>query len=90
MIRDEAVAKHALDLMNKSHSLLMESFRLVQERCSEDECRQFQSEMAKVLGRLFFQLMEPIYREHPSLAPSDTPKEFLDAWRKGFDEEGPV
>jgi len=38
--------------------------------------------MAHVLGRLFFLVMEPIYRVHPSLAPPDTPREFSDAWNR--------
>ena len=82
MIRDEAVAKSALDLMNRGHSLLMDSLRLIEQRCSEEEYKHFQSEMAQVVGQLFFLVMEPIYRQHPSLARPDTPKEFLDAWRK--------
>jgi hypothetical protein len=80
-IRDEAIAKCALDLMNQGHSLLMDSLKLVQEKCSDEEYKAVQSEMAQVLGRLFFLVMEPIYREHPSLAPPDTTSEFLDEWR---------
>jgi len=86
-IRDEAIAESALNLLNKGHSLLMDSLRLVEDKCSEQEYKEFQSAMAQVLGRLFFLVMEPIYREHPSLAPSDTPKEFLDVWCKTSDGE---
>jgi hypothetical protein len=82
MIRDDATAKSALDLMNKAHTLLMDSLRLVQKNCSDKEFREFQAEMAQVLGHLFFLLMEPIYREHPTLAPADTPNEFIERWRK--------
>lgn len=69
MIRDNSTAKSALDLMNKAHTLLMDSLKLVQANCSDEEYNKFQTEMAHVLGRLFFLVMEPIYREHPSLAP---------------------
>jgi hypothetical protein len=89
MIKDETIAKQALDLMNKGHALLMDSLKLVQEKCSDEEYKEFQPEMAQVLGRLFFSLMEPIYRQHPSLAPSDTPEEFLDIWRKSSDGKNP-
>jgi len=82
MIRDEAIAKSALDLMNKAHALLMDSLKLVQQKCSDEEYKEFQSGMAHVLGRLFFLVMEPIYREHPSLVPPETPKEFIEGWRK--------
>lgn len=87
MIRDEKIAKSALDLMNKSHGLLMDSLKLVEAGCSEEEYKAFQSEIAQVIGQLFFLVMEPIYREHPSLAPPDTPKEFIDKWRKGSNGE---
>ena len=82
MIRDKATAKSVLDLVNKGHSLLMDSLKLVETKCSEEEYKEFQSKMAQVLGQLFFMVMEPIYREHPSLAPPDTPKEFMDSWVK--------
>ena len=82
MIRNDAIANQTADLMNRAHALLMDSLKLVRENCSEDEYREFQAGMAHILGRLFFLLMEPIYREHPSLAPPDTPKEFFETWHK--------
>ncbi|HEY6254149.1 MAG TPA: hypothetical protein VI685_29695, partial [Candidatus Angelobacter sp.] len=85
MIKDEAIAKSVLDLMNRSHSLLVDSLRLVEAKCSDKEYTAFQSEMAQVLGQLFFLVMEPIYRAHPSLAPLDTPRDFLDRWHKNSD-----
>jgi hypothetical protein len=90
MIKDRTTAKNALDLVNKGHGLLMESLRLVEAECSGEEYKAFQTEMAQVLGQLFFLVMEPIYREHPSLAPLDTPKEFLEAWRKNTQQEGQI
>ena len=90
MIRDEATAKNALDLMTQAHTLLMDSLRLVQEKCSAEECSQYQAGMAHVLGRLFFLLMEPVYREHPSLAPDETPREFLDSWQEEPPGEGDI
>jgi len=50
-----------LDLVNKGHSLLMDSLKLVEDECSIEEYKEFQSEMAQVLGQLFFQVMEPTY-----------------------------
>jgi len=82
MIRDGAVAKEALSLMENANGLLIKSLALVQEKSTPEEYKEFQAAMAQVLGRLFFLVMEPIYRQHPSLAPADTPKEFLDSWTK--------
>lgn len=44
MIRDEAIAKQALDLMNEGHTLLMDSLKLVQEKCSDQEYKKLQPE----------------------------------------------
>jgi hypothetical protein len=82
MIRDDAVAKDALSLMESANGLLTKSLALVQDKSTPEEYEMFRGAMAQVLGRLFFLVMEPIYRQHPSLAPADTPKEFLDSWGK--------
>lgn len=87
MLRDAATAKAVLDLLSKAHVLLMDSLKLVGDNCSEEEHREFQAGMAHVLGRLFFLIMEPIYRDHPSLAPPDTPQDFIDSWRTGRDDQ---
>ncbi len=83
MIRDPQAAKRALASMNDAHRLLMDSLTLVKSTCSENEYKEYQAGMAQVLGRLFFLVMEPIYRQHPSLAPPDTPPEFMEVWDKG-------
>jgi len=88
MIRNEETAKSALELMNAAHKLLMDSLKLVEEKCPNEECKEFEKRMAHILWQLFSVLMDPIYREHPSLAPPDTPKEFLEAWRRQSSGEG--
>jgi hypothetical protein len=82
MIRNDAVAKDALSLMESANGLLTKSLALVQEKSTPEEYEVFRGVMAQVMGRLFFLVMEPIYRQYPSLAPADTPKEFLDSWSK--------
>jgi len=82
MIQDDAVAKDALSLLESANGLLTKSLALVQEKSTPEEYDVFRGAMAQVLGRLFFLVLEPIYRQHPSLAPADTPKEFLDSWHK--------
>ena len=82
MIRDVAVAKDALSLMESANGQLTKSLALVQEKSTPEEYKLFRGAMSQVLGQLFFLVMEPIYRQHPSLAPADTPQEFLDSWSK--------
>jgi hypothetical protein len=83
MIQDAKTAKRALELMEQADKLLIESLELVRSRCSSEEYSRYRGGMSQVVGRLFFEVMEPIYRQHPSLAPPDTPQDFLDAWAKG-------
>jgi hypothetical protein len=80
MIRDKQKAGTALDQMEKAHGLLMNSLKFVKENCPDNEYKAYRAGMAQVLGQLYFLVMEPIYRQHPSLAPPDTPKEFLAEW----------
>jgi hypothetical protein len=82
MIQDEKTAACTLELIDRAHKLLMDSLAVVKTNCSEQEYKEYQAGMAHVLGRLFFLVMEPIYRVHPSLAPPDTPREFSDAWNR--------
>jgi hypothetical protein len=83
MIQDVNTAKRALELIEQADKLLIESMDLVRSGCSDEEHKDYRRGMAHVTGRLFFLVMEPIYRQHPSLAPPDTPPEFLEAWAKG-------
>jgi len=82
MIRDARTAQRVLESMNEAHKLLMDSLALVRTNCSKEEHNEYQAAMAHVVGRLFFLLMEPIYRQHPSLVPPNTPREFVEAWAK--------
>jgi hypothetical protein len=81
MIQDAKTAKRALELMEQADKLLIESLELVRSRCSSEEYSRYRGGMSQVVGRLFFEVMEPIYRQHPSLPP-DTPQDFLDDGRK--------
>jgi hypothetical protein len=70
-------------LSHQANKLFNESVELVKANCSAEEYENYGRRMAHVTGRLFFLSMEPIYCEHISLAPSDTPPDFLDRWRQG-------
>jgi hypothetical protein len=48
----------------------------------KEEYEAYGRAMAQVTGRLFFLVMEPIYCSHLSLAPPDTPPDFLERWRR--------
>jgi hypothetical protein len=83
MIQDAETAKRALQLMEQADKLLIESLEFVRAHASDQEYKKYQGGMAQILGHLFFLVMEPIYRQHPSLAPPETPQDFIEAWTKG-------
>ena len=87
MIQDRQTASDAIELMERAHKLLMDSLRSVKASCSDDEYKLYRAGMSQVLGQLFFLVMEPIYRQHPSLAPPDTPREFGTEWSKVSKED---
>jgi hypothetical protein len=66
--------------MEKAEKILKESLELVRANCSEGEYKAYRSGIAQIDGRLFFLLMEPIYCQHPSLIPPDTPPYFVERW----------
>ena len=41
----------------------------IQAECSEDDFRKFRKGIGYVLGYLYTEVMDPIYREHPQLRP---------------------
>jgi hypothetical protein len=80
MIQDEIIAKQVLRLTENAQAVLMNALEIVRANCTEQEIKKFQAEIAQVKGRLFFNVMEPLYRDHPALAPPDTPPEFIERW----------
>jgi len=89
MIRDKQTASTAIDKMERAHKLLMDSLQFVKANCSDDEYKLYRAGMSQVLGQPFFLVMEPIYRQHPSLAPADTPQEFVSERNKASTEDEP-
>jgi len=82
MIRDEEIARQAVELASQANRLLNDSLALVRSKCSIEEYEAYRRGIAHVTGPLFFLVMEPIYCAHPSLAPPDTPPDFLERWRQ--------
>ena len=88
MIRDVETARQAVELVQEAHKLLMDSLALVRGNCSKEEYEAYRPGITQVTARLFFLIMEPIYRANLSLAPPDTPPDFLERWRRGESTTG--
>ena len=82
MICDAVQAQLALKMIDEAHKLLMDSLELVRVNCSVEEYEAYRWGIAHVTGPMFFFLMEPIYCQHPSLAPLDAPLDFRERWAK--------
>src|SRR5258708_10174255 len=82
LIRNAETARQAVELARQANKLLIDSLELVRSNCSNEEYEAYKRGIAHVTGSLFFLVVEPVYSAHPSLAPPDTPAEFLERWRR--------
>jgi len=69
MIRNIKVARQISDLMVDFSGRLDASILTVQEQCSPEEFQVYRRAVARVLGEMLLEIMNPLYAEHPSLRP---------------------
>ena len=71
---NENVAAEILKKLEAVRSDLNESLRQVQQQCDEREFKRFRTEIGKIMGALFLDVVGPIYKEHPTLIPPGMPQ----------------
>jgi hypothetical protein len=54
---------------------LNELAREIQASEPEDEFKRLRSAVARVIGAIYFEILEPTWKEHPSLIPADRPRD---------------
>jgi hypothetical protein len=81
MIKNPETARRVLELLEESSSKLTDSLETAHESCSEEEYMAYLGEVSQVLGRIFYLILDPIYREHPGLVPADGPQQVVERWR---------
>jgi len=69
MILNEKIAKEVVDVLTRCSSDINETIRLVQDECSDDEFKKYRAAAGLVMGILFTDLREQIYKTHPNLEP---------------------
>jgi hypothetical protein len=76
MITDKIIAKEVGTRILEANRLLNESVLLVDEQCSKAEAEKFKLAVAQVMAELLFSVVNPLYRQHPDIAPPglDVPK----------------
>jgi len=69
MIKDNAIASKIATFMIEYSQKLNGSLIQVQDACSEEEFRAYRRAVAKVLGEMLVEIMNPLYAAHPELKP---------------------
>ena len=68
---DIEVAEKLSRLMIRLSSNLNESVAYVRDTCSEVEFESYRTTVGKVMGDIYLEIEEKIWREHPSLRPEE-------------------
>jgi glucose-6-phosphate 1-dehydrogenase len=79
MLRDEGVAAKVAVALREAYRLLDDSAFIVRTECSEDEIAAYLKAIAPVAGGIVMDLMSPIYKSHPHLAPEGQMGQHSDA-----------
>lgn len=66
---DKKVATEVVDLMVEFGDRLNQSVVLVKDNCSHDEFIIYRNAVAKLMGDMLLDVMNPIFKEFPELKP---------------------
>jgi hypothetical protein len=69
MIKNALIARQVSDLMIEFHGRLDQSIVLVQEKCSSGEFKSYRLAVARIMGEMLLEVINPLYVQHPSLKP---------------------
>lgn len=71
MISDGTIAKQISDLMLDVYRRLEESVGTVKKSCPPEEHAAYKRAVGKVVARIVFDVVEPLYEKNPALKPAD-------------------
>ena len=69
MITNAETARQVRDAMLEVNRKLEESLKAVEESCSSEEYARYKKAVGKVVARLVFDILEPLYEKNPMLKP---------------------
>lgn len=69
MIKNRQIAAEISLLMQAHCQQLDASLIKVQQNCSEEEFNAYRYAVAHILAEALFQMVNPLYKEHPELKP---------------------
>jgi hypothetical protein len=65
MIKNKDIARNLSKLMLDIASRLNDSLYEVQEKCSEEEFKNYRRKVGSLMGTVATEVLNPLYREHP-------------------------
>ena len=68
---EQIIAREISSLMLEFYAKLNASLKLVQQRCSEDEFKEYRRAIGLVMGEMTTEVLMPLYKEHPDLEPPE-------------------
>lgn len=71
MIKNREVAVELSNRLLKMGGAIDDAIILARDRCPDDEFKEFRLTMAKLLDHLYVLGLEPLYEEHPDIAPPE-------------------
>jgi hypothetical protein len=71
MITDSGTAKQISELMLDVFRRVDESVASVQETCPPEEAAAYKRAVGRVAGPIVMDVLEPLYKKHPGLKPSN-------------------
>jgi len=71
MIADPTAAKHVSDAMAEIFRVLDESYQQVEITGSPQDIAAYKRVIGHILSPVFVEVLNPLYRQHPALKPSD-------------------
>jgi hypothetical protein len=71
MINSSSTAKQVSELMLGIYNQLEGSLEMVKSSASSEEYAAYQRSVGKVVCRVIFDVLEPLYAQHPALKPTN-------------------
>jgi len=69
MILDERIAKEVADLMYHVAGQVEASIGIVRDGCGPEELLAYKRAVGRVIYALYEDVLEPLYKKHPTLRP---------------------
>ncbi|MFL9886559.1 hypothetical protein PQR66_26195 [Paraburkholderia agricolaris] len=71
MIKNRETAVELSNRLLKISGAINDAIIFAQDRCPDDEFKEFRLAMGRLLDRLYVLGLEPLYEEHPDIAPPE-------------------